>query len=122
MTKSNIVEVSCWHFWSDWTATEAVKIDLDKYNSFKIDYRCDSWHIIGRFQVNDNWRDQELSEHQVCGIRELAKFITNVNKCYKSYEKVTTYNNYHGSKDFTRRLKKLFDLVEELNPSEQEDK
>jgi hypothetical protein len=103
----NIVKLKCYHFWSDWTTTNYIEIDLDKYKFFQIDYRCDSFHLIGFYKVDDNWLQSELSDHGIVGIQELAKFISIVGS-----SKINKIVNYHNSKDFLEKINILLEKVE----------
>jgi len=115
---NNIVKVNCMHFWSDWTDMRDVEIDLDKYAFFSIEWRGkDSWHIVGHM-VDDNhkWSTEEVSDHQVSSIRDLANFIAYANAYPKSVGKmqgckVSRFNNLHYYSDFYAELSHLLQLV-----------
>ena len=104
------------HFWSDWTDTKEIEINLDEYVFFEIDYRGrDSWHIIGhKCDKNHNWTTEELSDHQVTSIYDLAKFIARAN-AYDNGKfqscKVSRFNNLHYYDGFYDDLSRLFELV-----------
>ena len=116
---NNIVKVNCMHFWSDWTDLRDVEIDLDKYVFFSIEYRgINSWHIVG-YNVDDehNWTTEELSDHQVTSVSELADFIVYANAYPKSIGKfqgckVPRFNNLHYDDSFYSELSKLLKIVE----------
>lgn len=113
---NNIVKVECIHFWSDWTGIKEIKINLDKYVFFEIDYRGkDSWHIKGhKYDSEHHWTEEELSDHQVSSIYDVAKFIAQAN-AYESGKfqpcKVSRLNNLHYSGGFYEDLQRLFELV-----------
>lgn len=114
----NIVKVQCMHFWSDWTELVDVEIDLDKYVFFSIEWRGnDSWHIVGyKCDKEYNWTTEELSEHQVTSVGDLADFIVYANAYPKSKGKfqgckVSRFNNLHYGGAFYRELSKLLKLV-----------
>lgn len=113
---SNIVKVECMHFWSDWTDIKEIEINLDEYVFFEIDYRGeDSWHIKGyKCDSKHRWTEEELSEHQVSSIYDVAKFIVQAN-AYDSGKfqpcKVSRFNNLHYSGGFYEDLQRLFELV-----------
>lgn len=118
--KENIVSVKCYHFWSDWTTTTCVNIDLEKFVFFEIDYRGEnSWHIIGHRVVDEKnfkWGTEELSEHGVVGLHEVARFIKVANSYNKNQEcKVSRFNNLHYFGGYYKELRKLFDILEESN-------
>lgn len=115
---SNIVKVRCMHFWSDWAEIKDIEINVDEFIFFEVDYRGeDSWHIIGhRCNENHEWKETELSDHQVASIYDLAEFISKVNFCDKGkYQpcKVSRFNNLHYSDSFYQELQRLLALVEE---------
>lgn len=113
---NNIVKVECIHFWIDWTGIKEIKINLDKYVFFEIDYRGkDSWHIKGhKCDSEHHWTEEELSDHQVSSIYDVAKFIAQTN-AYGSGKfqscKVSRFNNLHYSGGFYEDLQRLFELV-----------
>lgn len=123
---SNIVKVECMHFWSDWIDIREIEINLDEYVFFEIDYRGkDSWHIKGhKCDSEYNWTEEELSDHQVSHISDVAKFIAQANayEKTKSYQpcKVSRFNNLHYGGGFYRDLQRLFELVEKYNGSKKE--
>lgn len=117
---NSIVKVECMHFLSDWTEIKEIEINLDEYVFFEIDYRGkDSWHIKGH-KVNDNceWTERELSDHQVCSIYDLAKFIAQAN-AYDNGKfqpcKVSRFNNLHYNNGFYEELTRLFELVKKVD-------
>lgn len=116
---SNIVTVKCLHFWSDWTEIIDVEINLDKYVFFSIEWRgINSWHIVGhRVDENHKWSTEELSEHTVNSVWDLADFIVYANTYPKSigkYQdcKVSRFNNLHYYGDFYKELSLLLKIVE----------
>lgn len=119
----NIVKVSCMHFWSDWTDIKEIEINLDEYAFFEVDYRGrDNWHIIGhKCDENYNWTTEELSDHQVTSVCDLAKFIAQAN-AYNSGKiqpcKVSRFNNLHYVDGFYDDLSNLFELVKKYKEHE----
>ena len=112
---NNIVKVRCMHFWSDWTDINDIEINLDNYVFFEIDYRGDkSWHIKGH-KCNDKyeWAVEELSDHCVCNIDDLAEFIAYANAYGDKYQrcKVSRFNNLHYYDGFYDKLTELFERV-----------
>ena len=114
----NIVKVNCMHFWSDWTDMRDVEIDLDKYAFFSIEYRgIDSWHIVGyKCDKDYKWTTEELSDHQVSSVRDLADFIVYANAYPKSKGKfqdckVSRFNNLHYGGNFYNELSRLLKMV-----------
>ena len=114
----NIAKVNCMHFWSDWTDMRDVEIDLDKYAFFSIEYRgIDSWHIVGyKCDKDYKWTTEELSDHQVSSVRDLADFIVNANAYPKSKGKfqdckVSRFNNLHYGGNFYNELSRLLKIV-----------
>ncbi len=112
---NNVAKVECMHFWSDWTDIKEIEINLDEYVFFEIDYRGkDSWHIKGH-KCNDNyeWTEEELSEHQVSSIYDVAKFIAQAN-AYDSGKfqpcKVSRFNNLHYDSNFMRNCQGCLNL------------
>lgn len=101
----DIVQLECFHFWSDWTTFEKVDINLNKYQAFRIDYRCDSWHVMGyRYDgYSEKWEQDELSIHQACP-QSLISFIKELNKRNKP---IYEFRNYHNSNGFANSLQKL---------------
>lgn len=105
---NGIVKVSCFHFGNDWTDIEEISINLDEWVFFCIDYRGESWHIIG-YKCDDNykWTEEELSGHGVRSIHDLAEFIAKAN-IYKRDKiqpcKVSRFNNLHYSDSFYKDL------------------
>lgn len=121
---TNIVKVNCMHFWSDWTEMRDVKIDLDKYAFFSIEWRgIDSWHIVGyKCDKEYNWTSQELSDHQVSSICDLADFIVYANSYPKSKGKfqdckVSRFNNLHYGGSFYGELSRLLKIVSDKEQS-----
>lgn len=102
------IKITCFHFWSDWTDMTPREIDLDEWDWFELQYRCDLWYIIGSKynQKQDKWCKQELADHGVVSKHELAKFVkaagTKINK-------ISTNNHS------TDLVKKTFELYELLN-------
>lgn len=122
MEQRNIVKVKCMHFWSDWTDINDIEINLDEYVFFEIDYRGEnSWHIKGhKCDKNYNWTIDELSDHCVCHVEDLAKFIVKANDYGKSQLqpcKVSRFNNLHYDGKFYEELSKL---LEEIKKAENE--
>lgn len=115
---NNIVKVECMHFWSDWTEIKKIEINLDEYAFFEIDYRGrDSWHIKGhKCNSKHQWTKEELSDHQVSSIYDVAKFIVQAN-AYEGEKfqpcRVSSFNNLHYSDGFYEDLQRLFELVKE---------
>ena len=114
----NIAKVNCMHFWSDWTEMRDVEIDLDKYVFFSIEYRgIDSWHIVGyKCDKDYKWTTEELSDHQVSNVRDLADFIVYANAYPKSKGKfqdckVSRFNNLHYGGNFYNELSSLLEMV-----------
>ncbi|PNX51331.1 MAG: hypothetical protein BV456_03525 [Thermoplasmata archaeon M8B2D] len=112
----NIIELECMHFWSDWTDIKKIEVDLSKYVFFSIEWRGEnSWHIRGHYcDKNHDWHIDEISDHEVHGIHEVAKFINNANEYGKNHHqqcKVSRFNNLHYSGSFYSELKELFALL-----------
>lgn len=111
------------HFWSDWTEIKEIEINLDEYVFFEVDYRGEnSWHIIGhKCDKNYKWTTEELSDHEVASIYDLAKFIAQTN-AYDNGKfqpcKVSRFNNLHYYDGFYDELTRLFDLVKKVDLSE----
>lgn len=104
------VKITCFHFWSDWTDMTPREIDLDEWDWFELQYRCDSWFIIGSKynKKQDKWRKQELSDHGVVSKHELAKFVkaatTKINK-------IST-NNFNS--DLIKQTTELYEALNSL--------
>lgn len=116
---NNSVKVKCMHFWSDWTDIKEIEINLDEYVFFEVVYRGkDSWHIIGhKVDKNLEWTEEELSDHQVSSIYDLAKFIAQANAYDNGYFqpcKVSRFNNTHYFDGFYDELSRLFELVKKV--------
>ena len=113
----NIAKVNCIHYSHDWSYIITKEINLDEYVFFEIDYRGNSWHIKGhKCDPNYHWSEEELSEHEVKDIGEVAKFIAHANAYPKSIGKfqdckVSRFNNLHYSDSFYEALTSLFALV-----------
>ena len=120
---NSIVKVECMHFWSDWTEIKEIEINLDEWIFFSVEYRGEnSWHIVGYKCDSDyKWTEEELSDHQVSSIYNLAKFIAQAN-AYKGKKiqhcKVSRFNNLHYSSSFYEDLQKLLELVKKLESEE----
>lgn len=102
------VSVTCFHFWSDWTDMTPREIDLDEWDWFELQYRCDLWYIIGSKydKKRDKWDRYELTDHGVVGIRDLAKFIKVAGE---KINKIST-NNYKS--DLVRQIAKIYEFVD----------
>ena len=113
---SSLLEVECFRYTSDWIDYPIVKIDLDKFVFFEMDFRLDDgiWYIIGH-KVDDNnkWSIEELSEHG-CYFRNAAKFIYEANKHSERGIMVSRFNSLHYSEKFYRNLKSLLNAVSEI--------
>lgn len=113
---NNIVKVECKNFSLDDVDFKDVSINIDEYVFFEVDYRGkDSWHIKGYKCDSDyHWTEEELSDHQVSSIYDVAKFIAEAN-AYESGKfqpcKVSRFNNLHYSGGFYEDLQRLFELV-----------
>ena len=123
---NNVIKVKCYHFWSDWTDIKDIEINIDDYIFFSIEYRCNSWHIVGhKCSKENNWTTFELSDHGVVSTRELAQFIAKANNQEsEKYQpcKVSRFNNLHYSGNFYYALEKLLQLIyeEEKNIKKQQ--
>ena len=121
--KSNLIKVSCMHFYSDWTDTKEIEINLDEWVFFEVDYRGkDSWHIIGhKCDENHKWYTEELSDHQVTSACDLARFIMHAN-AYDNGKfqpcKVSRFNNLHYLDGFYSELSRLFEMIKNYMESE----
>ncbi len=124
----NIAIVKCMHFWSDWTEIKDVSINLDEYVFFEVDYRGkDSWHIKGhKCDENYEWKGDELSDHQVRSMYDVAKFIAQANTYEKEKScqscKVSRFNNLHYNGGFYRDLQRLFELVKKYENDRMENR
>ena len=104
------VKITCFHFWSDWTDMTPREIDLDEWNWFELQYRCDLWYIIGSKynEKQDKWYKKELSDHGVVSKNELAKFVkaagTKINK-------IST-NNFKS--DLVKKTSELYEALKSL--------
>ena len=110
-----IVKVKCIHYTYDWSYNTDVKIELDDYVFFQIDYRGrSSWHIIGYYYKDDEWKQKELSDAGVISEKELAKFIVETNR-YRKNEvqscRVSRFNSLHYDSSFYGELEELLQLV-----------
>lgn len=113
----NIVEVKCYRYTSDWFESPIVKIDLNKFIFFTLDFRGDEgwWHIIGHYTDKDGkWEQKELSVHG-CRLADAAKFVHEANKKRERGVMVSRFNNLHYSDKFYNELKKLLDRVNDLD-------
>lgn len=97
------VKVTCYHFWSDWTDMTPREIDVDEWNCFELQYRCETWYIIGSKydKKNDKWYKTELTDHGIVGTLDLEKFIKVAGEKIK---KIST-NNYKS--DLIEQVAKL---------------
>lgn len=122
----SIVKVECMHFCSDWTEIEEIEINLDEWIFFSVEYRGkDSWHIVGYKCDSDyKWTQEELSDHQVSSIYNLAKFIAQANKYEKEKScqpcKVSRFNNLHYNSSFYEELQRLLELVKKLESEDRQ--
>ena len=103
----NKIKVTCFHFWSDWTDTTPREIDLDEWDWFELQYRCDLWYIIGyKYDKKQNkWHKQELTDHGVVGSIELAKFIK------VATNKINKYSTNDYQTDLIRKVAKVYEFV-----------
>ena len=116
---SKIVTLTTYYFWSDWTDFRKVDIDIEEWVFFEVDFRCDSWHLIGHKynKQSEKWEREELSNHG-CFIRDLAEFIAEANtypdKSGFKRNRVSRFNNLHYSNEFYVRLNQLLNLVDKF--------
>lgn len=118
---NKIVELKCNHRSSDWVETYNIKIDVEKYTFFEIDYRGENmWYIIGHWcEEGCKWKTKELSEHGVINQYELASFIVKVNsipygkKDEFTRNRISRFNNLHYNENFYRDLGKLLNIIRE---------
>lgn len=118
---SNTIKLRTYYFTSDWTDFRTVDIDLDEWTYFTVNFRCDSWHLIGHKYVKKTdsyeaeWEREELSNHG-CYLQDLAEFIAEANaypeKNGLPRNRVSNFNNLHYSKKFYGRLSQLLSAVE----------
>ena len=115
------IKLRTYYFTSDWTDFRTVDIDLDEWTYFTVDFRCDSWHLIGHKYTKKadsyevEWYREELSNHG-CYLQDLAEFIAEAN-AYPGQNglprnRVSNFNNLHYSKKFYGRLSQLLSAVE----------
>lgn len=71
----NPIKLNCYHIYSDYTSSYDKEINLDKYYSFELSFRDDSWHIKGYCKCNDKIITEELSDHGIYDFRSLTNFI-----------------------------------------------
>lgn len=104
------VKITCFHFWSDWTDMTPREIDLDEWNWFELQYRCDLWYIIGSKynQKQDKWYEQELADHGVVSKYELAKFVKAAGA---KINKIST-NNFNT--DLVKKTAELYEALKSL--------
>jgi hypothetical protein len=116
--ENNIVEVDCYHDWSDWTTIEPTKINLDDYVYFSCEWRLGTWYIVVHWvsdKENYKWSSRDISDHGVAHINSLANFIIVANSYDKYQEcKVSKFNSMHYEKSFYDELLKLLNKVKEL--------
>lgn len=123
---SNIAKLRTHRFSIDWTYDETVEINLDDYVFFECDYRFDTWHLVGHIcdKKTHEWSTRELSIHW-CWEREIAEFIYQANKYEKSKDiihragcRVSRFNNLHYSSGFYESLKKVLNIVAEMEEAD----
>lgn len=101
------IKLNCGYQNFDIFSWQNVEIDTDDYVGFQIDYRCDSWHLIGISTENEDTYYTEISLCQA-SFRSLVNFIVQLNKIKKP---VVMFNNMHHSTDFTDKLYELLNEV-----------
>ena len=99
------LSVTCGDVCFDWFEWNPVEIDTDKYVNFTLDYRMDSWHLIGHYKRGEQWTGKELSKCQLA-YNGAIEFILKTDK------PICSFRNCHNSKDFPKALSKLLKDVE----------
>lgn len=100
--------VHCFHFWSDWTDINPIEIDLDEWNWFELQYRCDRWFIIGSKydKKREKWENKDLSDHGVVGIKELANFVK------VASEKINKFSTNNYKPNLAEKIVEIYKMVE----------
>jgi hypothetical protein len=102
----NLIKLNCYHIYSDYTSFYDKEINLDKYDSFELDFRDDAWHISGFYQCNDRRISEEISDHGVLDIKSLSNFIKEAGSKIKTYS-----TNVYNDKNFNL----IFEIDKLLN-------
>ena len=104
------VKITCFHFWSDWTDMTPREIDLDEWNWFELQYRCDLWFIIGSKynQKQDKWYKQELADNGVVSKHELAKFVK------AAGDKINKISTNNFKSDLVKKTDELYEALKSL--------
>lgn len=104
-----IISLVCGEPCCEWYNWRSIDIDTSKYDLFVIDYRIQSWHVIGLTCTNRKeniWKETELSLCEA-SFSSLVDFLAVVDKPIKRF------NNYHVSRNFEKELAELLNSVAE---------
>jgi hypothetical protein len=119
----NIVELTTYEWFIDWSYPRKIKINLDEYVFFSCEYRCSDWHLIGHKydKKTKEWTTKELSIHW-CHEYDIANFIYKANKYAKSKDcqscKVSRFNNLHYGGGFYKSLQTIFNMVSKMEEND----
>lgn len=107
--KKNVAVLTCGNVCFDWYEWKDKEIDLDKYLYFELDFRMQSWHVIGFYKQNDEWKREEISDCEASFL-SLVDFIVKVDG--GTFKKIHSISNCHNQDNFFEAVKKLVEGVE----------
>ena len=117
----NVAILTCGNVCFDWYEWKDKEIDLDKYLYFELDYRLQSWHVIGFYRENDEWKRKEISDCEASFL-SLVDFIIQIDG--GTFKKIHSISNCHNQSNFFEAVKKLVECVEKkkntTHPTESE--